>query len=132
MYHPICYDEFALKMSQIGAKIVDVPGAHEIIFELPVKTKSGRTFPEVIRIYSTIVRGEKNSYSRKVGEDAIRVVVFRDNRPIIKTRRVNRSSTPDVVLSRVVDRVRSAFKYVINPENRGPSGYLFSKGRKIE
>jgi len=132
MYHPIRFSEFNLRMSHIGAKPVELPGTAEIVFELPVKTKSGKTFPEVIRIYSTVTRGETEGYSRKVGTDAIRIVVVRDDRVVIKTKRVNRSSRPEVVLDRVIQRVRSAFKYVITLENRGPSGYLFTKGREIE
>lgn len=129
MYHPISFEQFRAAMEKIGAYQVDVPGTAEAVFERPIVTKSGQTFPEVIRIYSSITRSGR---SRDVGKDAIRVCLFRDDRIAISTKRVNRSAQPDVVLSRVVDRARAAFAYAINPENRGPSGYLFTKGRKIE
>lgn len=132
MYHPIKYSEFEYRMNQIGAKLVKLPGTAEAVFELPVITKSGKEFPETIRIYSTVLLSEKDGYSRRVGTDAIRIVVVRNDRLLLSARRVNRTGNPDDVLDRVVNRVRSAFKYVINPENRGPSNHLFTKGRRLE
>jgi hypothetical protein len=131
MYHPITGSEFELRMRQIGASSIDIAGTEEMVFELPIRTKSGKTFPETVRIYSTISK-RNTGMSRKVGTDAIRIVLFRDDRVLISTKRVNRSSKPAVVLERVVDRVRSAFKYAITPENRGPSGHLYTKGKEIE
>lgn len=131
MYHPIKSSEFELRMSQIGATPIDLPGTGEMVFELPIRTRSGKTFPETVRVYSTISKSN-TGMSRKVGTDAIRIVLVRDDRVLISTRRVNRSSKPEVVLERVVERIRAAFKYAINPENRGPSGYLFTKNRAIE
>ena len=132
MYQPIKFSEFEMSMRQIGARVIDIPGTEETVFELKIITKSGKSFPETIRVYSTVPKSERNGYSRRVGTDAIRIVVVRDDRVVISAKRVNRTGSPDVVLNRVVDRIRSAFKYVINPENRGPSGYLFSKGRNIQ
>lgn len=129
MYHNISFDQFDATMKKIGAHRVRIPGTFEIVYELPIRTNSGKEYPENIRIYSSIHAG---GMSRGRGKDAIKVVLIRDERILISTRRVNRSSTPEIVLGRVVDRVRAAFKYSITPENRGPSGHLYTKNRTIE
>ena len=132
MYQPIKFSEFEYTMQKIGAVPVELQGVGEVVFEMPVKTKSGREFPETIRVYSTVSASGMHAYSRKVGTDAIRVVLVRDGRVLISAKRVNRSGKPADVLNRVVDRMRAAWKFAANPENRGPSGHLFTKGRFIE
>lgn len=128
MYHEISFDDFDRKMTEVGAHRMSIPGTFEAVYEIPIRTKSGCEFPENVRIYSSIGSG---GHSRGKGKDAIRVCLVRDGRILISTKRVNRSAKPDVVIERVVQRAREAFKYAMNPENRGPSGHLFTKGRVI-
>lgn len=128
MYHAISFDQFNQTMEKIGAHRMSIPGTFEAVYELPVKTRSGREFPETVRIYSSI---GNSGHSRDRGKDAIRICLVRDGRVLIATKRVNRSAKPQVVMERVVERARAAFRYAMSPENRGPSGHLYTKGKKI-
>lgn len=71
-YVPISETEMRdLLETQMGFEQIRLDGTIELVFQRQVSSKSGKTFPYAVRVYSSIAYGG----SRECGEDAIRVVL---------------------------------------------------------
>jgi len=63
--------EAFFKATGIPAEKKVIPGVYESVYDIPVVGKSGRKFPAMVRVYSSIALGEDRT--REVGTDAIRI-----------------------------------------------------------
>lgn len=117
-YVPISYSEFHDRMVSINAVQKNISGCYEHVYEIPVITRSNKSYPYKIRIYSSI--DIETGVSRECGEDAIRIMLVNSSsdRPLRVEKRVNRVGNE--VLKRVVDRSRDLFKYAINQNHHCP------------
>ena len=57
--------------SKIAAEKVVIPGTYEIVYHIPVVGGSGRKYPAIVQVYSSIAMGD--DVTRDVGKDAIRI-----------------------------------------------------------
>lgn len=103
-YVIVTRNRFEAEMADMGFTHINIPGTLEMVFE--------RHIPDsdfVVRIYSSI--DPRHGVSRKVGTDAIRVLLFNkpNNRPLKVERRVNRTGSEDKVMKRVRERARDVW-----------------------
>ena len=122
-FNAVPFGDIFNKVSSIGAHMVpfgELKGVNEVVFDLPVKVKSGKSFPFTVRIYSSVEHGSYNI--RDCGEDAIRVCLVDKNGKVLKSaKRINRIGETDEILDRVVDRCRDMFKVAIDPNHHCPN-----------
>lgn len=112
-YVPISEDEFTRAMDAIGFRKENQPGFWEMSWVRDVVTKSGREFPYLIRVDSTI--DLRTGMSRETGEDAIRLTVIDKvtKRPASGDDFRERAFRTLNALSNTTDKARALFKAVV-------------------
>lgn len=110
-YVPISENEMRNLMNSMGFEVVTEAGSSELVFERKVETRSGKTYPHSVRVYSSVIPG---SVSRECGEDAIRIVLFNADtgRPVKQEgkKRIYRTKN---ALNNLKERCREIFKNVM-------------------
>ena len=126
-YNPIPYTALATRLKEIGAEVVPygvIVGTEEIVFDIPVRSKSGKIYPFIVRIYSSIEHG--SFFTRDCGDDAIRVYLIAEHnkynqvKVLRRSKKVLRTGETDAIIGRIVDRARDMFKIAIDPYYKCP------------
>ena len=129
-YNPIPYAALAAKLTAIKAVELapgTIPTTHEIVFDLPIISKSGKAFPFIVRIYTSI--NQHNHATRDCGKDVIRVMlIVNDERKYTKSvkvlqnsKKILRTGTTEAIIDRIVERCRDMFKLGMDPYHKCPS-----------
>lgn len=124
-YVEVTRNRFESEMNDMGFSHIRIPGTLEMVFERIINNDFA------VRIYSSI--DPRTGVSRKVGADAIRVLLFNKtkDRGVKVEKRVNRTGTEDGVLTRTRDRAREVWGWYtknqcscggVMVERKGPKG----------
>lgn len=134
-YNPIPYQILAKSLEKIGAKVLPfgtISGTFEAVFDLPVRSKSGQTFPYIVRIYSAVEQSLLES--RNCGKDSIKVYLILDNEDKYnnnvkiweRSKRIHRSGTNEDIIDRIIQRCREMYRLALDPYYHCPKcgGYM--------
>lgn len=103
-YVPRTEAEVRERLESAGFRQVWFDGVRELVFEHLTANSDVR-----VRVYTSVAMGEDGSATRRVGEDAGRVVLVAtgSNRPVWKSKRVHRTKG---FLDNLLERCREAYR----------------------
>ncbi len=103
-YVEVTRNRFEAEMDDMGFKHITLPGTVEMVFERDIPNSDFS-----VRVYSSI--DPRTGVSRKVGADAVRVLLFNKakERGAKVEKRVNRTGSEDGVMARTRSRAREVW-----------------------